>query len=338
MRLRTLSLVLVIPCLAAAARVADAGRHASRPGGHPHFDDRGTLTWYTTFAEAAAAARAEGRVILVDYGRLRCKLCKVFCQETLPHCDVRERVAKIAVGLAADCDDPEAFVDQTVRRGLPTGRILPLVGFIHPDGRWISGFSGPRSTAEFLGDIALAERALTETRAKVAAARPAPAPTPKPATTAVAVAAPAAPPATPPAVVRPCADASSNTVQARATEAARRGAWGDVMRYCRGARGGQPCPVLAALEAQAREWAQQRLTDTVTAIEGRRFDEATTAVGAVREAMAGEPEATDASRGLVAIRFAQRLGELDAHDEDRLTMRRSAIHELRGTRWEPLFA
>ena len=36
---------------------------------HPHFDDRGTLTWYTSIADAKAAAAAEGKKIFVEFGR-----------------------------------------------------------------------------------------------------------------------------------------------------------------------------------------------------------------------------------------------------------------------------
>jgi hypothetical protein len=36
---------------------------------HPHFDDRGTLTWHTSLAEAKAAAAAEGKKIFIEFGR-----------------------------------------------------------------------------------------------------------------------------------------------------------------------------------------------------------------------------------------------------------------------------
>ena len=36
---------------------------------HPHFDDRGTVQWYTTMAEAKAAATAEGKKIFIEFGR-----------------------------------------------------------------------------------------------------------------------------------------------------------------------------------------------------------------------------------------------------------------------------
>ena len=35
---------------------------------HPHFDDRDTLDWHTSFA-AAARAREEGKLLFVEIGR-----------------------------------------------------------------------------------------------------------------------------------------------------------------------------------------------------------------------------------------------------------------------------
>lgn len=36
---------------------------------HPHFDDRGTLRWFTRFADAAAAAQAQGKWLFIEFGR-----------------------------------------------------------------------------------------------------------------------------------------------------------------------------------------------------------------------------------------------------------------------------
>jgi hypothetical protein len=36
---------------------------------HPHFDDRGTLSWHTRWASALAAAKAEKKAIFVELGR-----------------------------------------------------------------------------------------------------------------------------------------------------------------------------------------------------------------------------------------------------------------------------
>jgi hypothetical protein len=36
---------------------------------HPHFDDRGTLDWHTTFAEASAAAKSQQKKLFIELGR-----------------------------------------------------------------------------------------------------------------------------------------------------------------------------------------------------------------------------------------------------------------------------
>jgi hypothetical protein len=36
---------------------------------HPHFDDRGTLDWHTSFAEALGAARKDGKRLFIEIGR-----------------------------------------------------------------------------------------------------------------------------------------------------------------------------------------------------------------------------------------------------------------------------
>lgn len=36
---------------------------------HPHFDDRGTLDWNSSFAEAQAAAQKESKRLFIELGR-----------------------------------------------------------------------------------------------------------------------------------------------------------------------------------------------------------------------------------------------------------------------------
>lgn len=36
---------------------------------HPHFDDRGTLDWHTSFDEAQKTARKEGKRLFIEIGR-----------------------------------------------------------------------------------------------------------------------------------------------------------------------------------------------------------------------------------------------------------------------------
>ena len=36
---------------------------------HPHFDDKGTLDWYVTLREAQERARAEHKLVFIEFGR-----------------------------------------------------------------------------------------------------------------------------------------------------------------------------------------------------------------------------------------------------------------------------
>jgi hypothetical protein len=36
---------------------------------HPHFDDRGTLAWHTSYAEALAQAQRENKTLFIEMGR-----------------------------------------------------------------------------------------------------------------------------------------------------------------------------------------------------------------------------------------------------------------------------
>jgi len=56
---RLLSLFLV------AAGAAAGGK----PAGHPHFNDGGTIPWHGKLADASAAAKKEGKLVFIEYGR-----------------------------------------------------------------------------------------------------------------------------------------------------------------------------------------------------------------------------------------------------------------------------
>lgn len=56
---------------AAVALLAVSALAGEAPkAGHPHFDDKGTLAWSTKLADAQAAAKATGKLIFIEYGRL----------------------------------------------------------------------------------------------------------------------------------------------------------------------------------------------------------------------------------------------------------------------------
>ena len=47
-----------------AALAGDAQKRA-----HPHFNDGGTIRWFTKLADAQAAAKKEGKLVFIEYGR-----------------------------------------------------------------------------------------------------------------------------------------------------------------------------------------------------------------------------------------------------------------------------
>lgn len=40
-----------------------------KPKAHPHFNDGGIIPWYTELAAAEAAAKKEGKLVFIEYGR-----------------------------------------------------------------------------------------------------------------------------------------------------------------------------------------------------------------------------------------------------------------------------
>ncbi|MFM8979841.1 MAG: hypothetical protein ACKOSS_05195, partial [Planctomycetia bacterium] len=64
-----------------------------------------------------------------------------------------------AVAYVYDILSPESSrLDAAMRANLPGAVLMPLAGFLTPDLGWVHGFSGPRTTQEFLADIEVAAR------------------------------------------------------------------------------------------------------------------------------------------------------------------------------------
>jgi hypothetical protein len=56
--------------LASAILVLAAGVAAGeKPLAHPHFNDGGTVRWHTELAAASAAAKKQGKLVFIEYGR-----------------------------------------------------------------------------------------------------------------------------------------------------------------------------------------------------------------------------------------------------------------------------
>ncbi len=65
MKFRALALALAgLVVVSTAVFAADTPRQA-----HPHFNDKGTLHWTKKLADAQALAKAQDKLIFIEYGR-----------------------------------------------------------------------------------------------------------------------------------------------------------------------------------------------------------------------------------------------------------------------------
>jgi len=180
-------------------------------GGHPHFNDQGTLVWYTNLGEAQAVARSTGKLIFVDSGRLECGNCRQLMERILPVEPIRSRIGAIAIGLSDDCDETDASVSALLNSNLPAANMLPLVGFLTPELRWVTGWSGGTTPGEVMRHLSIAEaryQRVQEVRNQrnspceapsAPSARTAPPPTPAPAPRSAQLPVPVRPPPPSPA-------------------------------------------------------------------------------------------------------------------------------------------
>lgn len=52
---------MLLPAAGAAA--------GEKPQPHPHFNDGGAIRWHTDLAAASAAAKKQGKLVFIEYGR-----------------------------------------------------------------------------------------------------------------------------------------------------------------------------------------------------------------------------------------------------------------------------
>ncbi|MBI5431694.1 MAG: thioredoxin family protein [Planctomycetes bacterium] len=115
---------------------------------HPHFDDQGTLDWYTTWADAAAAAKRENKLVFIDMGRELCSQCRTLVQSVIPHPQVAPVLKERFVALASDADETESEVI-ALAENLDDAYMLPFVIFADPSGKFLGGTSGATNPLSF---------------------------------------------------------------------------------------------------------------------------------------------------------------------------------------------
>jgi hypothetical protein len=157
---RSLAIALVTLAVPVVAAPPDA---AAGGGRHPLFSDPGAMTWYSSLAEAQAAARASNRLIFIESGRLACGQCRRLVSQILPVEPIRSRISAAAVGLADDCDADCSDAAPILRANLPGATMLPLCGFVTPDLRWVTGWYGGTTPAAVQQQLSIAEDRLRKT-------------------------------------------------------------------------------------------------------------------------------------------------------------------------------
>jgi len=123
---------------------------------HPHFDDRGTLQWHTRFADAKAAAQAQGKPIFIEMGRELCGNCRSLVTGVVPLPGVADTLKNDFVALAADIDDLEPPLADLLMENMADAMMLPFVVFTDAEGKWLAGGQGavnPDTFKQTLADL-----------------------------------------------------------------------------------------------------------------------------------------------------------------------------------------
>lgn len=134
-------------------------------GRHPFFDDQRTARWHLDLAEAVAAARGEGRRVLLLLGRRGCGGTRALVEKTLPKEEIAEFLRDHFVCLAVDGDAPVEAAVEAVLAQVPRRDPTPVCVYLDEEGHPVHSTVGGRPAAVFLRDM---------TEATVRKAAPAP--------------------------------------------------------------------------------------------------------------------------------------------------------------------
>ena len=227
-------------------------------------------------------------------------------QRVLPAPSIKQRMADLAVGLAADCDAPESGIGEILHANLPNASTLPFLGFLTPDGLWIDGASGFQDEAAML--------ALIERVAK-----------------------------SPLLDAKPAVRKQLEKPAATAAAAAAKSDWKTVLVAVREAgKSTGRCPerqAIRAAEEQARAWAMAQLDAAVQeAAAGGDLAAVRKRLTAVKQHFAGEPEGADAETGSKAVLRLQTVREVEANPNPARDLRERSAVPYKGTRWAAIFA
>lgn len=293
------------PDLAAVAVLVHALIATVAAQKHPHFDDKGTLQWQTTFDAAKAVAKNADRVIFVQYGRQACRSCRALVEQVVPSAGIKTRLAALTVGLAVDCDAPEDPLGDLLREKLPGATMLPFIGFFTCDGQWIDGFSGYKDEAAVIEVLSRVERstlldAVPAVRKQLEKAA---------------------------AAVGPAADKGDWAAVLVAAREARK-SWGRCSERT----------AITTAEKQARAWAAYELDAAVQeAKAGGDLPALRKRLAVVKQKFAGEPEAVDADTGLKALQKLALVREVETTGNAARDLRERHAAPFKDTRWTAVF-
>lgn len=119
-------------------------------GPHPHF--RSPQPWYASLDEALEVARASGRAVLVQLGRLGCGGSRALVEKTVAKEEIHEYLEAHYVCVAQDLDRLEPRVAGLLGALAGLER-TPFCLYLAPDGRVVHHSSGGRPPAVFLTEL-----------------------------------------------------------------------------------------------------------------------------------------------------------------------------------------
>jgi hypothetical protein len=225
----------------------------------------------------------------------------------LPAEKVKSRISALAVGLAADGDKPENDVQKILSDNLKEQGMLPFVGFLTPDLKWIAGFKGGKSEAAFLEILDTVEKSPLLDASDVVKKK-----------------------------LLALAD--------KAAKAAEKADWKAVLAAGHegaATTGRSPDRVrLEDLVKKAHEWADGELGRIVADVQkGGDLPAARKALDLVKKQMAGEPEAAEVDLGLKALSKLATIRSVEAEPKgvDPAAMREKAAREFESSRWKAVF-
>lgn len=295
----------------------------------------GAFPWYSSFQQAAAHARREGKVILVGSTQPGCSLCVKFKDQIVP--SAGSSVSSVAVGyLAQPKSNPNDPVWQLLRRNLPRERMMPLVGVVSPDMQWLSGFGGPPDRQKLMSALATA-------RGRYRAAAPALVPVPRQAVPQVAGIRTTAQlneygevEWSPTGVLFPAPDEKKAGIEEAADNdpALARGPV-EAPETAPEVEAEAALVALVAPDTATEDWAIQALETVHDQIRAGELDQAKRTLAAIQSRLPRGPLSREAAKGQVAIYSATKLQR--ATTTDTTEIRDRARKSLRGSMWMDLF-